>query len=129
MQRENEKISDPTIAQSKSTLTWVPQSVFNVGLKYGLQKFNISTQVHYQGAVNRRSTDSNAPTIAIRGSQVDSWFTQDLRVTYKPMDNIEIGIIGTNLSDQRGKLIKNNLYPFDYQITGRTILFDVRLMF
>jgi outer membrane receptor protein involved in Fe transport len=129
VQRENEKIRDPTIAPSKSNLTWVPQQVVNLGVKYGFQKFNISTQAHYQGAVARRSTDSTAPNDALRGSQVDGWLTLDLRATYKPVDNIEIGIIGTNMTDQRGKLIKNNLYPFDYQITGRTILFDVRLMF
>jgi iron complex outermembrane receptor protein len=129
VQRSSESIQDKTIAPSSNKLTWVPQNVVNLGVKYALQKFNISTQAHYQGVVARRSTDLDPTSNAIRGTQVDAWLTWDLRATYKPTDGIEIGIIGTNLTDQRGKLIKYGNPPFDYQMTGRTILFDVRLMF
>jgi iron complex outermembrane receptor protein len=130
VQRENEKINDALILESKSKLTWVPQQVVNMGLKYAFPKFNVSTQVHYQGPVARRTSDDDIRNYsAIRGSQVEGWLTLDFRASYKPTDMIEIGIIGTNLTDQRGKLLKYGKNPFDYQITGRTVLFDVRLMF
>jgi iron complex outermembrane receptor protein len=128
--RQNESINDATISESKSQLTWVPQNVVNLGLKYSMQNFTVSGQAHYQGAVNRRLSDTASPIYnAIRGTQVDSWTSFDLRLTYKPTDMIEIGLIGTNLGDVTGKYVKYGKLPFDYQMTGRTILFDVRLMF
>jgi hypothetical protein len=53
----------------------------------------------------------------------------DLRFVFKPITEIEIGLTGTNIFDEKGKLLKNNAYAFDYQIPGRSILLDVRLMF
>lgn len=128
--RKDEKVNDATISESKNKLTWVPQNVVNLGLKYSMQKFTVSAQAHYQGAVNRRTSDTKSPAYnAIRGTQIDSWTSVDLRLTYKPTDMVEIGLIGTNLGDTKGKYVKYGKLPFDYQMTGRTILFDVRLMF
>lgn len=128
-QRSDEEIVDPTINISKSKLTWVPQQIMNFGIKYNERKFYASAQLHYQGEVQRRTSDLNPAFDALRGEKVSSWFTADLRAAFKPLSSIEIGIMGTNILDEEGKLLKNNAYAFDYQIPGRTILLDIRLMF
>jgi len=128
-EREDEKIVDPIISVSKTTLTWVPQHLANIGVKYGFGRGYVSAQSHYQGAVNRRASDTDDASNEIRGAGVDSWATFDLRAAYHVSENVEIGLFGTNLGDQKGKLIKNNLYAFDYQIPGRTFFLDFRVMF
>jgi iron complex outermembrane receptor protein len=128
-QRVDEEIVDPTISISKNTLTWVPQHLANVGLKYNERNFYISMQSHFQGAVARRSSDRNAAADDARCTQVGSWMTVDLRAVYKPSEEIEIGLMGTNLFDEQGELLKNNLYSFDFMIPGRRLLLDLRLTF
>jgi iron complex outermembrane receptor protein len=128
-QRVDEEIVDSNIGISKDEMTWVPQQILNIGLKYTEKKFYISAQGHYQGEVNRRSTDMDPAVDAIRGTKVDAWFTVDFRLAYKPISGIEVGFIGTNLSDNTGKLLKNGAAPFDYQIPGRSLLVDFRFMF
>jgi outer membrane receptor protein involved in Fe transport len=128
-QRLDEKIVDPTISISKTMLTWVPQHVVNAGLKYSQRSYYFSIQSHYQGSVNRRSSDRDSESDNVRGSIVKSWITFDLKASIKPADNIEIGLVGSNLFDEKGQLLKNNLYRFDYQIPGRRLLLDVRFTF
>ncbi|HYC85855.1 MAG TPA: TonB-dependent receptor, partial [Chryseosolibacter sp.] len=128
VRRLDEKIVDPTISLSKRALTWVPQHVVNVGLKYGTQAGYASLQGHYQGAVDRRLSDLDDAFDSARGNKVDSWLTFDFRLVYKVSDMLEVGIFGTNLTDSNGRLIKNNPYAFDYQIPGRAVMLDLRLM-
>jgi outer membrane receptor protein involved in Fe transport len=128
-QRRDEEIVDPTITVSKSNITWVPQHLVNVGIKYTALSYHVALQAHYQGEVNRRDSDRDPVFDGLRGSSVDGWFTLDLRAGFKAGENVEIGLISTNLTDTKGMLIKNNLYAFDYQIPGRSILVDLRLMF
>jgi outer membrane receptor protein involved in Fe transport len=128
--RLDEEIVDPTIAISKHTLTWVPQHVANIGVKYTVAQYYFSIQSHYQGAVKRRPSDQDAETTNIRGKEVKRWLTFDAKISFKPPEkNIEVGVMGTNLFDEKGFLLKNNLYPFDYRIPGRRILLDIRFMF
>lgn len=128
-QRTDEKIVDPTISKSKSDLTWVPAQTINLGVKYNGRNYYASTQVHYQGETNRRSSDLDPSFNDLRGKSVDGWLSMDLRVVFKPVSSVEIGVTATNIFDEKGKLLKNNAYAFDYQMPGRSILLDVRLMF
>jgi iron complex outermembrane receptor protein len=128
-ERIDEEIVDPTVAINKE-LTWVPQHVANVGLKFTTAKYYISVQSHYQGSVRRRSSDEDPVTNNARGKEVKSWITCDAKVSFKPLGKgIDIGVMATNLFNEKGFLLKNNLYPFDYQIPGRSVLLDIRLAF
>ncbi|MFZ6008760.1 MAG: TonB-dependent receptor plug domain-containing protein, partial [Bacteroidota bacterium] len=128
VQRQDEEIVDPTIALSKSDLTWVPQHIVNLGLKYSRPKYHLALQTHYQGAVQRRTSDRDPAFDAVRGKDVSSWITFDLRMNFKLTEGLDIGLIGTNITGENGKLLKNNIYAFDYQIPSRSILLDIRLM-
>jgi outer membrane receptor protein involved in Fe transport len=129
VQRTDEKIVDSNIGISKNEITWVPQQILNIGAKYNERKFYISAQGHYQGPVNRRSSDLDPSVDNIRGTKVDGWFTVDMRCAFKPLASFEVGIIGSNLLDKDGKLLKNGAVPFDYQMPGRSVLLDIRFMF
>jgi outer membrane receptor protein involved in Fe transport len=124
-QRTDEEIVDENIEISKSKLTWVPQSIANVGVIYKIGNLNVSLQAHYQGAVNRRSSDSNSS----RADKVDSWLTADARAAYKFGRNIELGLIGNNIFNEKGYLLKTGAYPFDYRIPQARVMIDLRLMF
>jgi outer membrane receptor protein involved in Fe transport len=126
--RTNEKIVDPTIALSKSTLTWVPMNVVNACIKLNQPQYFISLQGHYQGTVNRRTSDQSDQFNALRGNNVKNWFTLDARAVYKIRDMVELGITTTNLSNTKAMLLKNNLYAFDYRMPGRSVLIDLRIM-
>lgn len=128
-QRWDEEIIDPTIAPSKDKLTWIPNHTGNAGITYNHVKYYFTLQSHHQGRVRRRSSDQSEKANAFRGEDVKSWTTVDAKVAYKPWEGVEIGITGTNLFNEKGKLLKNNLYIFDYQIPGRRILVDLRLLF
>ena len=129
VQRQDEEIVDPTISVSKTKLTWVPQQIVNAGVKYTATKYHLALQGHYQGEVNRRNSDQDLALNALRGASVDAWFTLDLRGGLKVNDNLEIGIISTNITDTKGMLLKNNAFAFDYQMPGRSILLDLRFLF
>jgi iron complex outermembrane receptor protein len=124
-----EKIEDPTIAKSDQ-LTWAPAHVFSIGINYVGKGFNASIQGHYQGEVLRRSSD-NAPMdySSYRPASVKPWFTVDARLSYQVTDWIRLGIQGTNLFNARGYLIKNNNFPFDYQIDGVRVLGTMQVDF
>ncbi|HYG01945.1 MAG TPA: TonB-dependent receptor [Chryseosolibacter sp.] len=127
--RLDEEIVDSTIFVSKSELTWVPSQLVNVGLKYSKGKYNISTQVHYQGDVQRRNSDKGVGSDELRGVQVDSWATLDFRFAYKVNEHLEIAVNGNNITDTKGYFIKTTRMPFDYQMPGRLLLLDLRFMF
>jgi outer membrane receptor protein involved in Fe transport len=122
-----ENIEDPTISKS-SQLTWAPAHTFNVGVTYTGHRFGASLQGHYQGRVDRRASD-NVPTnfSAYRPSSVAPWFTVDGRASYQVTNWIRLGVQATNLLNTRGFLVKNNNFPFDYQIEGARVLATIEL--
>jgi outer membrane receptor protein involved in Fe transport len=128
-QRLDEEIVDPTISVSKTELTWVPQQIVNACLKFTQPGYHIALQSHYQGVVNRRDSDRDPAFDSLRGKTVDSWLSFDIRGSVKINDNIELGLITTNITDTKGMLVKNNLYAFDYRIPGRSVMLDFRFMF
>ncbi|WP_083867509.1 TonB-dependent receptor plug domain-containing protein [Fulvivirga imtechensis] len=125
--RQDEEILDNTITESKDEVTWVPQQTANLGITYTNKKFYLSSVVHYQGEVSRRSSDITIETIPFRPQNLDAWAEMDLKVAYTPSKKIEVGILVKNLFNSENYLIKNNAYPFDYRRPERSILFDVKV--
>jgi iron complex outermembrane receptor protein len=123
----NETIHDPTTFKS-SDLTWAPAHVFNVGASVTTHGFSGSLQGHYQGLVERRTSD-NAPVnySAYRPESIAPWFTLDARVAYQITDWLRLGVQGTNLLNSQGSLIKIHNFPFDYQMTGVRVLGTMEL--
>jgi iron complex outermembrane receptor protein len=120
----DEEIQDPLIAAS-SQLTWAPAHTFNLGLDWVGHGFDLSAQGHFQGPVARRPSDfSDAGGLVDRNrpASLSPWFTVDARVTYRFTDWVRLGVQGTNLFNSGGQLIKNNNFPFDYQIQGLRVL-------
>jgi outer membrane receptor protein involved in Fe transport len=126
----SEDIEEPTITRS-DRLTWAPEHVANAGLSASRRGLAASVQGHYQGPVQRRLSDrqnaDGTPTFfsAFRPGSVAPWFTLDARVSYRLLDWLRAGVQASNLLDTRGFLVKNNDYPFDYQIDGLRVLATV----
>jgi iron complex outermembrane receptor protein len=122
-----EAVTEPTITRS-DRLTWAPEQVANAGASLTTHGLSASAQGHYQGVVHRRTSDSfqtdGTPTYfsTFRPSSVAPWFTLDARISYRFADWLRVGVQGSNLLDTRGFLVKNNDYPFDYQIDGIRVL-------
>lgn len=127
--RLDEDILDDTIAESKDELTWVPQHTSNLGITYTSRYFYLSTVIHNQGEVSRRTSDITAETALFRPETVDAWTEMDLKLAYTPTNKIEIGVLVKNLFDAEGQLVKNNAYTFDYRRPERSVLFDVKWTF
>jgi len=128
----DEEIHDVTISSS-DRLTWYPENVFNFGVQYSGHGFGASVQGHYQGRVFRRPSDiflddgTLSPTAVYRPESVAPWFTLDARVSYRVTDWLRLGVQATNLTDTKGRLLKTNRYPFDYQIEGVRVLGTVEV--
>jgi iron complex outermembrane receptor protein len=125
----DEAIQDPTIAKS-NVLTWAPAHTFNLGLNFVGHGFNASTQGHFQGAVERRVSDYTNPDGSLnlwRPRTVAPWFTVDARVSYAFAEWARLGVQASNLLNTRGAFVKNNNFPFDYQIEGVRVLGTIEL--
>jgi outer membrane receptor protein involved in Fe transport len=126
--RLGETILDNTIQASNNQVTWTPAHIANVGLTYRAENFTAALTGHFQGDVQRRQSDlATAEFTRLRPNTLPAWFTADLRVGYMLTDALELGLLGNNLLDTKGMLMKNFDYPFDYQIPTRRILASLRL--
>lgn len=130
--RVDENIIDPTI-KKMDELTWEPTNRFNFGFTYTLAKLNLSVAGHYQGVVNRRTSDIGLQVLPLgvnveldmdkyRPTEVKPWLTLDLNAKYKITDYLTFGIAATNLLDKEYYLVKNLGFPFDYRQEGRRVL-------
>lgn len=129
-QRQDEEIIDPTVAMSKTTLTWVPTHSINAGIAYELSRLTSSLQGHYQGEVLRRSSDMVSTTnAALRPDKIAPWVSVDLNCIYQVVPNVTLELKATNLFDQSITLIKNHDFPFDYQQEGRRLLASIQVTF
>jgi iron complex outermembrane receptor protein len=118
----SESIDDPTIAKS-GALTWAPAHTFNLGINFSGHHLGASLQGHFQGPVARRSSDDRRLDFAAyRPATVPAWFTLDGRIAYSITNWVRVGVQATNLLNSRGYLIKNDNFPFDYQIEGVRVL-------
>ena len=126
--RLGETILDNTIRASNNQVTWTPAHIANVGLTYRAENFTAALTGHFQGEVQRRQSDlATAEFTRLRPNTLPAWFTADLRIAYMLTDALELGLLGNNLLDTKGMLMKNFDYPFDYQIPARRVLASLRL--
>jgi outer membrane receptor protein involved in Fe transport len=126
--RLGETIFDSTIIASRNQVTWTPAHILNLGLNYRIERLTAAFTTHFQGEVQRRLSDrTNEGFRRLRPNILQSWFTLDARLAYQLSDVLELSILGNNLLDTKGMLVKNFDYPFDYQIAGRRVLASVRL--
>jgi outer membrane receptor for ferrienterochelin and colicin len=128
--RINEKILDSTITASDKKLTWAPHHTINFGVNYRNKAVNASVVGHFQGQVDRRSSDlGDATYTSLRGNAVDAWFSVDVRAAYQVTEYIDINGQIKNLLNQKNTLIKNMSYPFDYRGEQRQISIGMELKY
>jgi outer membrane receptor protein involved in Fe transport len=125
--RINEGRADELITIHPQQMTWYPSHLANLGLSYNKNKFNLSSQVHYQGVVNRRESDQSTELNILRGNEVAAWTTVDVRAYYQLTKEIRLGVQANNLFDSKGYYLKTYANPFDYQIPGRRMLVDLTI--
>ncbi|MBI4509731.1 MAG: TonB-dependent receptor [Deltaproteobacteria bacterium] len=131
--------NDKTIAESDD-LTWGPAYYGNLGMNYKLGKLGATVQAHYQGKVKRRATDLSPNEVnayisskrdlqyeSYRDQDVAQWVSLNARVAYRVLPFMRLGCQGTNLLNSKGKTIKNNYYPFDYQIEPLRVMGTLEL--
>jgi outer membrane receptor protein involved in Fe transport len=127
-QRLDEQILDPTIAISKTSLTWAPAHALNLGLTFKASGFNIAVAGHYQGQVARRTSDMlSAVNLPLRPEEVGAWFSADAKIEYQATPFLDLTCTITNVFDATRFLIKNFDYPFDYKMEGIRFLAGVRV--
>jgi outer membrane receptor protein involved in Fe transport len=128
----DEDIDDDNVTEM-GRLTWAPAHVANAGLLLNARRLELSVQGHLQGRVHRRDSDrldaTGAPTVfaAARPFSVAPWFTLDARVGARPTNWLRIGVQASNLTDNKGHLIKAGNYPFDFRIEGLRVLGTLEL--
>ena len=138
VKRIKESSTDPLIKTSNS-LIWYPAHSVNAGISYHYKKAALSAQSHYQGKVDRRSSEKGAPASGANagvnydelrgGSEVKAWFTLDLNLNYHINDKWEIRLAAVNLLDKKYNLINNLAFlPFDYQQAGRRIIVSLKMI-
>jgi len=128
--RVDEESQDPNIQPKTNETTWAPTLTFNLGFNYKTGPWNLGLTAHRQGDVKRRDSDLPAPGDAFEGyrpTTVGAWTSLDLRVGYKLGRGLELELGARNASDQKGGLIKNFNFPFDYRVEPRTLYVGIRL--
>ncbi|PJZ69810.1 TonB-dependent receptor [Leptospira perolatii] len=136
--RLDEKIDDTTVAPSKSQVTWAPAHTGNIGIRYEGDSWSGSFSVQRQGRVYRRESDYGqvneftqkfygvpSEEALYRTKSVDPWVQANLRLMYKLGYGWEIGLYASNVMNSAQTLLKNNLYPFDYQREGRRVFLEI----
>ena len=101
-----------------------------MGLSYKTTAWTLGHTAHLQGDVKRRDSDlpaSGDPFEGYRSNSLSAWTGLDLRAGYKISKGVEVEFGAKNASDQKGGLLKNFNYPFDYRIEPRTFYVGLRL--
>jgi len=149
--RDSETIQDNTIARSPNRTTWAPAQTATGGFRWTIaEKFLLSVSAEHQGKVYRRTSDfgvidtltgigpftdkienGGVPVLynytypTYRTESVKAWTSMNVRLVYKITEESHAGFSISNATQSRITLIKNNNYPFDYQMEGRRVLFDL----
>jgi outer membrane receptor protein involved in Fe transport len=119
------------IAPSPNRLTWYPSHMLNAGIISTFGQVKASLSGHYQGKVERRSTEVGTQTVPYftainldqyRPTVVAGWFTVDTKLGYEWRAGSSASVVVTNLLDtKKNFLFKNLAFPYDYQGEGRRI--------
>ena len=128
--RFDEEILDSTVALSKSKVTWAPSLLIKLGAMYKFNRVCLSALGYYQNRAYRRESDQFDGMSNYRPADyVDGWFTMNARGAYRITRKSEFSISVRNVFNSERYIPKNNQYPFDYQMDGRTIIGEYVLRF
>ncbi|GAB4338824.1 MAG: hypothetical protein OHK0038_17710 [Flammeovirgaceae bacterium] len=128
--RIDEEIQDSLISVKDDKITWAPAQRFNIGLNYNQAKYYASLQIQYQGKAIRRDSDIFGGMEQYRPlNQVDGWVNTTVKFGYFLTPKFEVGLMASNLLNQKQYLIKPNKDWTDYQREMRSVLLDVVLKF
>ncbi len=128
--RFDEEILDSTVALSKSKVTWAPSLLLKLGAMYKFNGVCLSALGYYQNKAYRRESDQFDGMNSYRPSTyVDGWFSMDARAAYQLTRKSEFSISVRNVFNSERYIPKNNQYPFDYRLDGRTVIGEYILRF
>lgn len=128
--RFDEEILDSTVALSKSKVTWAPSLLIKMGAMYKFNRVCLSALGYYQNRAYRRESDQFDGMSNYRSlNYVDGWFSMNVRGAYQLTRKSEFSISVRNVFDSERYIPKNNQYPFDYRMDGRTIICEYILRF
>jgi outer membrane receptor protein involved in Fe transport len=145
----------PEFSEHNSDIKWVPSLRANAGISYAMDDVNLALVMHYQGEVERRSSDSNLipdttgycgdPTYDLlplgvcvsndfnldghRGNTIDSSLTFDANVTYAFTLGFKLNLKVKNLFDENTHYIKTGPFPFDFKGQGRHVMLSLETEF
>jgi outer membrane receptor protein involved in Fe transport len=116
-QRMSEEVRERGITEDDDRITWAPSLTSNLGVTQSLaQKFKVSGVLEYMSAVSRRDSDNlTATNVQMRGSNVDAWYTANVAAHYDIFKDSTLSLFVNNVLNQKGELIKNRDYAFDYK--------------
>lgn len=131
--RVDEHIRDNFIALADSTLTNEPANKINLGLNRRADNWQWSLSAHYQGEVQRRSSELGLQTLPggvgvelnldlYRPRELSSWIRVDTQFSYQLTAAATLSLKIENLLDKEIYLAKSGAYPFDYQQNDRHLL-------
>jgi outer membrane receptor protein involved in Fe transport len=141
-QRINEHILDQTISPHKKAVTWAPTNTQNIGTRGEYKNYYGSVSVQRQSQINRRNSDFGTPDEftgyvyidpfsfpQYRKQTVPAWYNVNFKLSYSFSNNMNIGLFISNAFKNNQMLVKNNLYPFDYQRENRRAMLDFSASF
>jgi outer membrane receptor protein involved in Fe transport len=132
---------DASVSKHPKEVTIAPASVGNLGSTINFENFMISTSIHYQGAVARRTSDLG-PIEPITGyltsndysnpysypnyrpKVLPAWWNINFRAMYKLSEDLQIGFNVMNLLNNQQSLVQRANYPFDYIREERRFLLE-----
>ena len=124
-QRLDEDISDTSVTEEDTVVTWAPSVTGNLGTTATFGRWKFSGIAEYMHQVHRRASDKSDFTNSERGSSVDAWYGLNAAAHYALGKDSNASLYVNNILDSEGHLIKNRQYPFDYQRDGRTYYMSV----
>jgi iron complex outermembrane receptor protein len=128
--RIDEQLQDSLISVKDDKIAWAPAQRVNIGVNYNHSRYYASMQIQYQGKAIRRNSDIFEGMEQYRPlNQVDAWVNTTVKFGYFLTPKLEVGLMASNLLNQKQYLIKPNKDWTDYQRERRRILVDVVLKF
>ncbi|MFT5636778.1 MAG: outer membrane receptor protein involved in Fe transport [Cognaticolwellia sp.] len=147
----DENLTIPEFSEHDSDIKWVPSVRANAGISYAMDDFNLALIMHYQGEVERRSSDSDLipdtagycgdPVYDLlplgvcvpdnfnldkhRGNTIDSSLIFDANVIYEFKEGFKLILKIKNLFDEKTSFIKTGPFPFDFQRQGRHVMLSL----
>ncbi len=128
-QRLNEKITDTTIEEYKTTLTSAPAHLLNAGATLEYKAFFATFLGHYHGVQKRKATDFFEQSELYRPNEIPAWVNLDVQIGYTWKHWLEIRFLMKNVLNSSQKLLKIEAYPFDYKQESRVIQSELRIKF